>query len=539
MDQIAQFETIPAPMAGIDAVVGLMEMSPNEALYAYNLIMTQNGPTVRPGWQEWDTNVAGSGGVRTIIPVRGAGTAGSQDYLFACTANGIYDCTSSTSAPTQMVVFPNPTGNAGYCEFDFATNLAGDVMLLVCDEVNGYWTFDTASYTWTQVTLGTGANQVSGVDPATFVSVRVFGAFVWFVQGGTGNGWYGPVGGGIYGAFTQFAYGNKFPHGGNLNNLYVFTYGSSYGTYTYLVAIGDAGDILAYQGINPSSASSWTLAGQWYVGDLPAGRRSCNNYGGDLTIVCSYGILKLSSLFTQTNIDDPTAHLDRKIAPALAADFALYSSNRGFGLVPWPSQNSLIVTEPIIAGIAKKQFCYNLATGGWSVFSNLDWQCAGYWHGALYAGTSDNRVIKMSGNSDAVLLDGTNAQPVTFGCLGSFQQGKSPEVTKIVDLIKPYFLGTAPIAYTAFARFDFDLTDLTLGTVPYTPIPILGGWDSGLWDAALWQGGSAEPTTPQISIYGAVGIGKWVSIGIIGATQGQTTLAGYGVSFRPCTGFFN
>ena len=75
----AQFETLPAPMEGINAVTGFMEMRPTEALYALNVIFSQGGPTVRPGYIEWAINNTGTGGVRTLIPVRGAGTAGAQD----------------------------------------------------------------------------------------------------------------------------------------------------------------------------------------------------------------------------------------------------------------------------------------------------------------------------------------------------------------------------------------------------------------------------------------------------------------------------
>lgn len=534
--QFAEFESLPAPMAGIDAVTGLMEMKPTECIYAYNVIMTQNGPTVRDGYEEWCTNLAGTGGVRTIIPVRGAGTAGAQDFLFACTADGIYDCTASSAAPTLVVTFGITSGNAGYCEWDTANNIAGDVVLLVCDEENGYYTFDTSTSTWVKVTMGGGGTQISGVDPTSFVSVRVFGAYVWFVQKGTGNAWYGPVGGGIYGAFVQFAFGNKFPHGGNLNNLYIFTYGSYLGTYTYLVGIGDAGDILAYTGISPASATTWTLAGQWYVGDLPAGRRSASNYGGDLNILSAYGILQLSALFFQKDIEDPSIYLDRKIAPALASDFTLYGANRGFAFIAWPSRNSLIITEPILAGVSKKQWCYNLATNAWSVLQALDWQHAGFWHAAMYAGTSDGRVIKMAGTVDNQKLDGSGAIAINFGLMGAFAPSKPQATNRIVDLIRAYFITTDPqISYQAFARFDFDLTDLTLGSVPYTPNPGGSGWDSGLWDAAIW-GGSNAPMA-QVSMYGASGMGQWRAIGLIGATMGATTLIGYGISSRPTAGF--
>jgi hypothetical protein len=598
----AQFETIPAPMAGIDAVTGFMEMQPTSALYALNMICSTGGPTVRPGFQEWVINATGAGGVRTTIPVRGGGTAGAQDRLFVCTQSGIWDATASSSVPTQVVTFGTQTGNAGYCEYDFSVNAGGDVILMVCDEVNGYYTFDTATTTWTQVTQafqgtgtgvataltinstlsgviqigaeiytyvgtvltdtgahivsGSGVNwvmsgspalsgapivimsgtQVWGVNPGSFVSVRVFGAFIWFVQGGSGTAWYNSIGAGIYGEMTPFGFGNKFPHGGNLKNLWIFTYGSAFGTYTYLIGIGDAGDVLAYQGINPNNAATWTLSGQWYIGDVPAGRRFATNYGGDLTILCAYGIIKLSTLFSQQNINDPSTHLDKKIAPALAADFAALSSQFGFQLVPWPAQNSLLVLEPIEAGIVYKQWCYNFATNAWTIFNTLNMQCAAFWHGNLYFGDSGGRVLQASGNVDNQMLNGNPGIAINFGLLGAFQKGKF-DGNKFIDLITAYFTTSSPVSYTTFCQFDFDLTALTLGAVPYIGNPSTGGWDSGLWDAAIWSGSANELS--QFGTIGATpGPGKWFTIGLLGATKGQTVLVGYEISFRPCKGFF-
>lgn len=598
----AQFETIPAPMMGINAVTGLMEMQPTQALYALNMDFTQNGPTVRNGYQEWVINATGTGGVRSTIPVRGSGTAGAQDHLFVCTLTGIWDATSSTSVPTQVVTFGTQTGNAGYCEYDFSVNANGDVTLLVCDEVNGYYTFDCSTTTWTQITQafsGTGtatgttaltinstlsgtitvnaevytianniltdtglhivsgagsawvlsgnltiagasivimsSSQIFGANPAGFVQPRVFGAFVWFVQAGSGIACYGQPGGGFLGQVTTFGWGNKFPHGGNLKCLNIFTFGSAYGTYTYLVGIGDAGDVLAFQGINPSNAATWTLSGQWYIGDVPAGRRFVTNYGGDLTILCAYGIIKISSLFSNQDVDDPNTHLDKNIAPALAADFTLLSSLFGFQLVPWPAKNSMLVLEPIVTGLVYKQWAYNLATNAWTQYNTLNMQCAAFWHGNLYFGDSGGRVLQASGNVDNQMINGTPGIAINFGLLGAFQKGKIPG-NKFVDLIEPFFTVSSPVSYQVFAQFDFDLTTLALGSVSYQSVPTSGGWDSGLWDSAIWSGGTFP--AQQFATQGGQGIGKWFAIGLLGATKGITTLAGYECSIRPTKSFF-
>ena len=592
---------IPAPSKGIDAISNLMQMDPAEAIYIYNMVATQSGLAVRPGWSEWVTSMSGTGGVRTIIPVRGGTTTGSNDKLFACTQQGIYDCTSSSSSPTLVVTFPSQTGNAGWGEWDHCTNLGGDVILMYCDEVNGYYTYDTQTTTWTKVTRafqGTGSSsgatltvattvagviqtggelytisggvltdtglsvvsgsgptytlsgspalgagtaiaiinngsQVYGVDPGTFASVRLFSNFVFFVQAGTPNSWILPIGQ-VYGQASLFTFGNKFPHGGNLNNLYVFTYGSYFGMYIYLVAIGDSGDIIAYSGNNPFSSSSWTLSGQWYIGDMLPGRRNANNYGGDLTILSSYGLINLSSLFYQKDLADPNAYLSKKIAPAIASDVAA-NQQRGWQLVPWPALNGLVVNEG--GSATNKQFFYNFLTNAWSVFQQtVAFNCQAVWHGNMYAGTADGRLAILQGGQDGLKLNGTGAVAINWGALGAFSDAGFPGVLKFVDTIRPYFLSQQNVSYKVFCRFDFDVTDLSsqLGSGLTAPGSASSGWDSGVWDSAMWGAGLESP---QIGLMGAAGAGRYLSVGILGSSSGAATLIGYGASLRPTASF--
>lgn len=520
---------IPIPSAGINAIANLAQMQPNEAIYIYNLISTQGGLLVRPGEKQWVTNMAGAGGVRTVIPVRGGGTAGAQDFLFACTINGIYNCTSSTAAPTLVVTFPTQTGNAGWGMWDHCTNAGGDVILMYCDEVNGYYTFDTGTSTWLKVTLGTGAGQVSVGDPTTFVQPRLFNNRVWFVQSGTGNSYYLPVGQ-VYGVATLFSYGNKFPHGGNLNSLWEFTYGSYFGTYVYLVGISDAGDVIAYTGADPSSATTWSLSGQWYVGDIVPGRRCASNYGGDLNIICNYGIVALSSLFYQKDLDDPNAFLTKKIAPAIKSEIA-NNQNRGWEIVSWPQGGSLLILDP---NPNNTQFCYSLQTNGWSVFRGLQMQCANVWHGNLYFGDSNGTLWQLFAGQDAVLLNGTGGISINWGFLGAYSDLQQPGVDKFIDLIRMYFNTTQNVPYNAFVNFDFNIQDLVLGS-GFGTVPLTGNvWDTGIWDSTLWGAGGPMP---QIQNSGATGHGNWCALGCLGASNGPTTVVSAAASGRTTSSF--
>lgn len=524
--ETAQALSVPAPSSGINASSNLSMMQPSEALYLYNLNPTRYGCRVRPGWREWATNLTGIGGVRTVISVRGGTTAGIQNYLFACTADGIWDCSLSTSAPTKIVSFGITTGNAGWGTYTHVTNAAGEVYILYCDELNGYYTFDTSTDTWLKVTMGGGGSQVSGVDPATFVSVSYYAGRVWFVQAGTGTAWY-LVAGSLYGAATQFLFGAEFSHGGNLNSLWTFTYESVYYIAEYLVAVGDAGDLTVWQGTDPDTAANFGIRGKWWLGELPAGRRVATSYGGDLIILCQFGAMSVSNLLSGVDVANPDSFITQKIAPAISADVIATAGLRGWDIVPWPAENAIFLLEPKLVGQPPKQFIYNLATKGWGVYKDLDIQCAAIWQSNLYSGTADGRVLIHTGNQDAIKLDGSGGININWGALGAFQNAQTPGKQKAIDFIRAILVGDTGAIFKAFIRFNYDISDL-VGSPTGTP-PSMGGWDSGIWDSAIWGGGGFNAME---TIVGNFGMGSSFAVGIIGSSYGSNTLVGYELSGR-------
>lgn len=599
-NQFSQAWNLPAPQGGINALDNLMIMPETDAVAMINMIPTISGTAVRPGYQDWVTNLVGTNGVMSVFAASGA-----SEYLFAATKTGIWDCTSSTTAPTKVVNYAIITGNAGFVEVDHFVNLAGQVMLLVCDDANGYYVFNTSTNTWVKVTQGftgtgsssgttltvattvsgvivpsatarlytisggvltdTGFNvtagvgptytlsgspalgagtaiaiidntsQIYGADPATFGTVRVFNNRVWFGVQNSAMSYYLPSAQ-MFGQVTAFNLGSRFSHGGQLANMYVFTYGSSLGTYMYLVFMGTEGDVVAYAGNDPNAAASWTMSGMWYVGDLPAGRRVANIFGGDLNMLCAFGILPLSALFSQKDLSNPAVYLSRKISPKLSQDIHSYGTLKGFALIPWPDQNSVIVTEPIQPGITKIQFCYNLATQAWSVFNGINFQHGAMWNSQMYVGTNDGRIVVMTGGMDGVARDGTGGTAIQWGVQTAYQHNDAPGGV-IIDLIRVYFSTVSPPNYLTFAKYDYDITDPAVGTVtPPVANPGTNLWDVGLWDIALWSG-QGNPI-PDVEISGATGQGQVASIGVLGSSLVATTIIGFGVSQRPTNNFF-
>jgi len=143
--------TLPAPSGGLNTLGPIGAMPPGDLIYTWNLIASELGLRARNGYQEWVTGLGGE--VRTVLPFQGGRASGSTDALFACTTAGIWDCTSSTTTPTQVVTFAITTGNAGYGTSTILTTPGGRY-LVYCDEENGAYVYDESNTTWTQLRYG-------------------------------------------------------------------------------------------------------------------------------------------------------------------------------------------------------------------------------------------------------------------------------------------------------------------------------------------------------------------------------------------------
>ena len=566
-----------APIGGDNTVSAGVDMPKTDSIYSYNLIGAEYGLRTRLGWKEWCTNLDGQ--VRTIIPFTGGTSDGSGNRLFATTQTGIWDVSSSTAAPSQVVTFGNQGADSGWgVSTVFST--PGGHFLAYTDESNGYYVYCEATTTWVKVIqatapdwiknhaygagsyvsnygltyytvaggtsentdnagpTGTGGAIVDGTvtwvytpsigtaDPTKFAFVMAWKNRLWFVEKDTSRAWYLGLNA-IYGTAVAFNFGARLSHGGDLRGLWSWTYDGGSGIDDALVAVGGGGDVVIYIGTDPSSASTFALKGVWFVGAVPVGRRLCTDFGGDLLVMSSIGIMPLSKLVIGNVVYDRSQYQTFKISNLFNQLQASTANLKGWAMRLHPQDACLMVLVPTAVNQASQQLVMSLTTRGWSRYRDMPLGlCAEPWNGLLYFGTEDGRVCTNDGYVDGVLLSNPNAySTIQWSLLTSFQNLETP-TWKRVQIIRPRILSQGgSVAFKAFARYDWDMTE---------PPPVTGSvatganlWDSGLWDVAVY--GGAYNTTAQVN--GASGIGSTVAIAIRGASSSRMTITGIDVSF--------
>lgn len=509
--QLAESFNVPCPIMGINAVSALAAMDPLSSIYAYNLVPSAYGLKVRNGYAEWVTGITGTGGVRTIIPVKAISAANNR--LFAASADGLWTITATTAAPTKNVAFGTTTGNSGWCSWSNFTTSGGQ-FVAVCDEENGYYIHDVAANTWTKITAGAGANQISGIDPATFAFVVEYKGRLMFVPKNSSTMWYLPAGV-YYGAASSFEFGDKFPHGGTLVGLYVYGADGGAGPNAYIVAVSSTGDVVMYNGTNP--ASDWTSAGKWYVGDLPVGRRVVHPSGGDLLILTTSGSIPLSRLTSGVEITAQDSYTTKNIRPLIQSDMARVRGTMGWETKLSPADGQLIIVVPTASGYTPRQYVQDLASRGWGVFRDLPVQTCENYENQLYIGGSNGKIYKYTGGQDGITLAGSGGIDVNWSLLTTSNNYGTTNL-KQVSYIRAHFISGQIPAYIARAMYDFDLSEIVDSIASSGFSGSL--FDSATWDSAVWGGDVAANS----NINGSVGMGTYVAIALKGTSHSDTNI---------------
>jgi hypothetical protein len=513
------------PFGGINASTPMAQIPPQDCIYSYNLFPSRYGMRCRPGYAKWCPPVPLGNGIKTIIPCNASLRGGSQDRLFAVTNDGVYEITTAQAAPIKRYDFTNKGVDAGWCSWHNFTNTAGAQYILICDILNGYFTYDVTANTFAVGNVNTTPASVTAADMAF---VAIWKNRVWLIARDSTRAYYMATVGTISGAMTAFDFGAKFKYGGFLKGIYNWTSDGGAGIDDHLVAVSSQGDVVVYTGWDPTTASgegAFQLRGVWYLGNTPRGRRFVLEEGGDLLMLTAEGVLSLSQLTSGLAVEDERVfYKTQKINTLLRASFRQRENEFGYELTTISRYSMVMLSTPKLVGERNIQWMYSYDTKGWFLARDLPIYTIENWGTRVFFGDTENNIWELIGTRDAVKYDvSTSGTPVEFSLLTSYQGYNAPANLKRVHILRPYWIGAAIPQFGIEARFDFQIDES--GTTPPF-IPDAGSlWDLSTWDSATWGGGYSVQQLP----YGAVGVGRYVAVVMRGTSSGDAAFMGVDV----------
>jgi hypothetical protein len=424
-------------------------------------------------------------------------------------------------APSIVHAFADSSGRAGHGVTHVQVT-AGGHFLLYWDEVNGLHVYTESTGLWAAPAEGVGATEISGVNPANLVAGTVWKGFIVHIERDSARVWFSDAGS-IYGAASPLDTAFKLKAGGNLVCAGTWTYDAGAGMDDALVFVSRGGDVLVYQGTDPSSADTFAMQGAWQAGTMPAGRELLTDLGGEMLVVTRMGLLPMSKLVVGGAIKSEQ-YQTADIGPLFNEAMLAKASIPGWTMRLHPEENALMVTVPTQEGQPTTQLVMSLATKGWARYRDLDMYSSGVFDGKMYFGTVDGTVCINDGYVDGrPLYEPESYEPVQYSMIGAFQ-GLGNGRQKQIQIIRPYFMDRSPATFDVGARYDFDISELETVT---DATGTASAWDSGLWDSAVWGG----DYTPESQVRGACGMGVHAAIALRGEASDRTILTGFDVGF--------
>lgn len=465
--------TVPAPVGGLNTKDALSAMPETDALIMDNLFPQPTWVEIRGG----DTTIATcTGNPETLMPW--VGILSSTPELFAGINNagtrGIFrvDNLGGGAVGAAVVSGLNST-NFDYNQFgtgsgEFLLALTGVDAPLIYDGAT--WQVVTASSTpfaWT-----------GGPSPLSSLSqVAVYKQRLWLLQGNTMNVYYLPQNV-VGGALTLLNMGPNFNLGGFLVAMITISIDNSAGTQDYMAFLSNQGEVVMFQGYDPSSVTTWSLAARFRIGaPVGTGRQCWQKIGMDAAIICQDGLILLSeAMLTDRSQDKLT--LSDKVRYGINQNLALYGTNIGWQVLLYPAGNKLLLNVPTNnARTMSFTYVMNTLTGAWCTFgqisSALNAACYENFQNRLYFGAPG--VIKQLDNGQ--LSD--DGAPIQWNVKQAFNYMGSATKQKRFTQARPTFQASGGLNIALTLNVDFDTT------APSGSIPVTMG-NGAVWNVALW-----------------------------------------------------
>lgn len=389
--QTAQSVTIPSPVGGLNGRDSLAAMSPIDAVTMDNLV---------PGTSRCETR-------NGSVVVQNIGTAieslfsykgGATQKLLCGTGGKIYDAivggAALQSGRTGNDIVATMFSNAGS---QFLIGVSG------ADVPFSYNGVAIANLVMTGVT---------GAGPTSLNSVFTFKGRLYWLQTGMPGFYYLAVGA-VQGAMSYFDLAQVAARGGSVTNIGSYSLDGESGAtpQDFIVFATSEGEYIVYAGFDPSAAANWTLVGRYYAAP-PIGRRAMLNYGSDLYIITSSGLLPMSAIRAPGRQEASDKALTVKLGDVLRASAVAYPSALGWCAVEYPRAGWLVLNVPSGATVndARIQYVMNTTTNAWCRFTGWNALCFAVHAGKLYYGLNNGNVVEANNGVDDNGPDGT---PIT------------------------------------------------------------------------------------------------------------------------------
>lgn len=473
--QISRLKSIPAPVGGWNALDSIADMKETDAVILDNWFPGTDSCAIRGGSVSHATGMTGSG--KTLMVHNGlTGT----NKMFCSTESGVYNVTAAGAVGSSVAA--RTSGKHQWLMFGDGTNQ----WLIAVNGADKPLYYDGTN--WVAVD-GASSPALTGLTTTTLIGLCEFKGRLIFIQKDTLAFWY-LAAGVAGGALTKFDLSGVAQKGGYIMAVGSWTLDSGAGPDDRIVFVTSEGELIVYQGTDPSSANTWALVGRFTI-SKPLGRKCILKQGADLIILTQNGAFHINTLIQATGANFSDA-LSRKIENAFNDAARSYGSNYGWKAVVLPLHSAALVNIPVAEGGLHYQYVMNTITKSWCRFIGWDGDDFQVFNDELYY-CQGTKVIKA--------WTGVADQGANISALGktAFSYFGNNSQQKIFKMFRPMLSVNGTLTYLAGIDIDFESKEV---------IGVAGAVASGsLWGTAVW--GVATWGSSNNIIRNWVSISEW------------------------------
>lgn len=477
--------TIPAPTSGWNTRDPLDSMDPLHATKLVNIYPDQGFVRTRKGYQSHcDLNLDGYD-IETLAELPLA--SGTSKVIAACNGR-LYDVT--TSSPILL--------ESGLTNDRWNTTIIGG-RLILCNgsETPRIWDGATVS-----VGTYTSANTNDILTPSKLAQAIQYKSRLYFVEKDSSNVWFGETAT-FTGELSKIDFSFVLHRGGRVEFVAPWSNDTGSGLQDFLVVVSSEGEVLVYEGTDPTSAATFGLGHRFFLTPPVQGRRAWINLGSDLLILHKAGVTPLGTLLSSGN-NSTYATVTDVINRSFLEATASWGDSEGWCAIYHPTGQALYINIPVLN--ASEQFVLNPTIGAWTRYIGMHATAWATLEDKLLFGSKNGQIFR------ADYGDNDNGAAIKSELKTAYNYFRDRAHLKRFTLARPHVRTPAGLKFSMTVDTNFNTSEFSSVRIADNNNAI---WGEAVWNQSLWD----SPKLSSEDWYSLTNLGRSASLSLAVQTQ--------------------
>jgi hypothetical protein len=277
-----------------------------------------------------------------------------------------------------------------------------------------------------------------------------------------------------------------FRRGGHIRAMYTWTLDGGAGMNDQLVIFSSNGECVIYNGVDPDTATGFELSGIFRF-DAPMSKHCVANYGGDLFVLISTGLVPLSTLLKAESEHLGLHVTDKGLTSIFLKNAINFRTAQGWQLFLNPSTGRMFCNVPQGAPNRYIQFVRHMPKDVWTTFEDVPARCWNWIDPFVYFGDDFGNVYQMHPT-----FYNDDGKAIRCDVQMAWNKFKTPSKKRFLAL-QTYMTTDGLPKPVIDMKVDYDYS--AGYNVPDFTETVLGAeWDVGIWDVDYWAQGNRPVT---------------------------------------------